>query len=337
LLTHGSSNEIFLVDGKPAALFGSAAETVEFVRAICDRAGPLGADGVYFVDDSADVVEALFYNPDGSVAKLCGNGLRCVGRLVLERRNEISAVVTIGVSAFEVRRVADVAPGVPGIAVTLPPVSFHATDVPLEWAAPECVDSSIPALHPSARFSALAVPNSHLVAVVDTYDEGELAEVAGQVRLHADILPQGANLSFLKPLGDGEIFVATFERGVGLTPSCGSAVVASRAVFSRLGYAAPEARVTTRNPGGSCVCLLAGADGSWTPTLEGNATFVYRARVSADQLRAPDASVDKEIITEEVAAFGAYYEENLAVLRRRGVVTSAASRMLQVGSLTSPS
>jgi diaminopimelate epimerase len=331
LKTHGSGNEIFLVDGRPSALLGSPAAVVEFVRAICDRAGPLGADGVYFVDDSVGVVEAFFYNPDGSAARLCGNGLRCVGRLVMERRGASSAAVAIGDSVFDVRSAGEFAPGVSGVAVTLPPVSFAAGDVPMKWPAPECVDSPIPELASAARFSGVAVPNSHLVAVVDSYDEHELVDVAGRVRENAGLLPEGANVSFVQPLAGGDVFVRTSERGVGLTLSCGSGVAASRAVLSRLGLAPAQARVVMRNPGGDSVCRLTGGDGAWVPRHEGNATFVYRAGldVDLDSLRAGEARIEAHVdaaeFADEALAYAAQRDENLRVLREHGVATPAGS------------
>ncbi|WP_131769663.1 diaminopimelate epimerase [Candidatus Protofrankia californiensis] len=321
LKAHGSSNDIFIVDGRPDQLFAAPTEVADFVRLVCDRRGPLGSDGLYFVDDSQAVPEAFFFNPDGSSAKLCGNGLRCVGRLVLERRGVDALNVSTGGGRFRVERIVPVAPGVWSVAVELPPVTFRAADVPVVAIGTEHVDAVIPALHPSLRFTGVAVPNSHLVAIVDDYDENELIAVGCAAAHLPEVLPLGANVSFVRQLSrPAEIFVRTFERGAGLTPSCGSGVVASRTVYSRLGHAPADEALVVRNPGGcSTSLLLPGAGGSLIPRLEGNATFVYRAVVDAEQLAHADwGDLDVDVLTDEISAYELFHEDNLRAIRDGG-------------------
>ncbi|WP_239377120.1 diaminopimelate epimerase [Frankia sp. Cj5] len=322
LKAHGSSNDILIVDGRPDELFATVAELVGFVRLVCDRRGPLGSDGIYFVDDARKVPEAFFFNPDGTPAKLCGNGLRCVGRLVLERRGAEAQDILTGGGRFRAERIAALAPGVPAVAIELPPVTFRAADVPIVSRTAEHVDTVLPALHPSLRFTGVAVPNSHLVAIVDEYDESELVAVGRAAAQLPEILPAGANVSFVRRLpAPREIFVRTFERGAGLTPSCGSGVVASRLVYSRLGHAVADEAVVVRNLGGSARCLVTPSpDGSRIPRLEGNATFVYRAVVDVERLRQGDhGELDVELLTDEIAAYELFYEDNLRVVRDGGV------------------
>ncbi|WP_131745759.1 diaminopimelate epimerase [Frankia sp. Cppng1_Ct_nod] len=319
LLAHGSRNDIFIVDGRPDRYFTDVTEVAGFVRLLCDRKGSLGGDGLYFVDDSKAVPEAFFFNPDGSSAKLCGNGLRCVGRLVLERRGVDSLNVSTGGGLFRVERIEDVAPGVWTVAVELPPVTFRAADVPIVSPAAEHVDAVIPGLDQRFRFTGVAVPNSHLVAIVDDYAEDELVAVGQAAARLPDVLPVGANVSFVKQLSSPrEVFVRTFERGAGLTPSCGSGVVAARTVYSRLGHAPDGEAVLVRNPGGSSICLLVpGPDGSLVPRLEGNATFVYRTVVDVTQLeQAGRGDLDLEMQTDELAAYELFHESNLQTIKK---------------------
>src|SRR5207237_1269970 len=105
-----------------------------------------------------------------------------------------------------------------------------------------------------------------------------------------DVFPAGANLSVLLPPEPAEIFVRTFERGAGLTASCGSGMAASRAVYSRVTRVDPECRVTVRNAGGMATVSLTVHGDRWHPVLEGNATFVYRAEVDPAALAAAVAA-----------------------------------------------
>ncbi|MGB6614753.1 MAG: hypothetical protein WBE95_11775, partial [Trebonia sp.] len=281
--THGSLNEIFAMDATPSA-WPTDAALREFVRRVCDReAWTGGSDGIYLYDASAPDTQAWFFNPDGSAAEFCGNGMRGLGRLILDQRGTDAEVVASGGRDYTVRRAPSTPEGVRQVLLELPAVRFAA-----------------PPPAPFGGFTAVTVPNPHVVAVVAEYSEPDLIEAGKRAD---EVFPDGANVSFLLPLDAGtttstsapptssasaapEVFVRTFERGAGLTASCGSGMAAARAVYSRLGRADPEREVVVRNAGGMATASLAARDGQWFPVLQGNATFVYRADVDPRQ-RAP--------------------------------------------------
>ena len=123
LKAHGSQNDILIVEGRPGD-YAADADVPQLVRRLCDRTGPLGADGVYFIDLVPAVPQAAFFNPDGSFARLCGNGMRCLGRLVLDTRGEQQAVVRAGGNDFVVRRAESTVEGVRQTAVEMPRIDF---------------------------------------------------------------------------------------------------------------------------------------------------------------------------------------------------------------------
>jgi diaminopimelate epimerase len=181
---------------------------------------------------------------------------------------------------------------------------------------------------PFDGYTAVTVPNPHVIALVSEYREPDLIEAGKRA---ADWFPAGANVSFLLPLGgdgtngeasaggtDGEVFVRTFERGAGLTPSCGSGVVASRAAYSRVTGLDPAQRVVVRNAGGVAAASIRVRDGGWYPVLEGNATVVYRTL--ADSSGAQAAGVDFD--AAENSAYKALDERNTTCLASAGVVTA---------------
>jgi diaminopimelate epimerase len=299
--THGSLNEIFALDAGPAA-WASDAALREFVRRVCDRdAWTGGSDGIYLYDASTPHAQAWFFNPDGTFAEFCGNGMRGLGRLILDLRGTDTEVVASGGRDYTVRRAPSTPEGVRQVLIDLPP---------LEFAAPP------PA--PFAGFTAVNVPNPHVIAVVPEYSEPDLIEAGKQA---AEVFPHGANVSFLLPLDPGatsavpEVFVRTFERGAGLTPSCGSGVVASRAAYSRVTGLDPQRRLVVRNAGGVAAASIRVRDGAWLPVLEGNATVVYRAETDASARQAGPV----EYAAEENAAYAALDAENTAYLKTSGV------------------
>ena len=310
---HGSRNDIFLIDRPTAALFASEDDAAAFARHLCDRSGPLGADGIYFVDDTLAVPRAEFFNPDGSRAELCGNGLRCLARLLLERRDVDELAVDIGARRFRTRR-DDAGPVVPNLTIELPEVTVGP------------VAESIAELDPDLTFTSVTVPNPHLIAVVDHFDVEAFRRLGPVVTAPSARLPEGANLSFLLPLADGEVFVRTYERGAGPTQSCGSGVVASRTVLTALGLAGADEAVVVRNIGGPARSWLTATPAGLAPSLSGNGTYEYRATVDVAAFVAGSATdVAVEPCSEDLARFQAAYDANAARLATFGVDVDHAS------------
>src|SRR4029079_18949787 len=102
--------------------FASDAGLRVVVRRLCDRAGPFGGDGIYFYDAAPQIPEAWFFNPDGSSAEFCGNGMRCLGRVVLDPRGGGGAVTRSGQAEYPVLRAAATPEGVRQISLEHPAV-----------------------------------------------------------------------------------------------------------------------------------------------------------------------------------------------------------------------
>ena len=278
LNAHGSKNDIFVAAMTPRD-FASDDDLRAFVRRLCDRNGPFGGDGVYFYDAGPRTPQAWFFNPDGSSAEFCGNGMRCLGRVVLDRRGADAAVIRSGRARIHGPPRRPPPPeGVRQISLEHPAVDF-APRTPVVAGRNPLTEARLPELDPALEFTAVTIGNPHLVAVIDKYVESDLIAMGERVAARPDVFPAGANLSVLLPLEPAEVFVRTFERGAGLTASCGSGMAASRAVYSRAGRIDPERRVVVRNAGGMATVSLRVRQDQWHPVLEGNATFVYRAEV----------------------------------------------------------
>jgi len=279
LKAHGSRNDIFVASLTPRD-FPSVADLREFVRALCDRTGPLGGDGIYFYDAAPAIPQAWFFNPDGSSAEFCGNGMRCLGRVILDQRAADEAVIQSGQTQYTVSRGPATPEGVRQIRLEHPAVDFQDIEAPIRE------------LDPALAFTAVTVPNPHLIALTEKFDESALIVMGEKLAQH-----RGPNLSFLLPVAQDEIFVRTFERGAGLTASCGSGMVAARAVYSRLGRAAQDQPVIIHNAGGVAEVSLR----DWRPLLLGNATYVYRADIDPAAPLPP--TIDREAFDEESSSY----------------------------------
>src|SRR5208282_5222381 len=243
-------------------------------------------------------------------------------RVILDQRGAGAATIRSGQAEYTVRRGATTAEGVRQISLEHPAVDFS-PPTPVVAGRNPLTGARLPELDPALKFTAVTIPNPHLVALVDSYLESDLIAMGERVAARPDVFPAGANLSVLLPLKPAEVFVRTFERGAGLTASCGSGMAASRAVYSRTSWVDPERKVVVRNAGGVAAVSLRVRLGQWHPVLEGNATFVYRMEVDPDALaRGLPVTAEREFRPDEVRAYDALDEQNALRLRAAGVITA---------------
>ena len=275
---HGSGNDFPLIDARALSL--SDADWAAVARALADRRGPVGGDGLLLLGQGAG--DAAFsmrmFNADGSEAETCLNGLRCVARAGFEALGIDAADVSLKTSTAHVERDADVAPGVYTVRETAGPAGLDAAAWPLTGAGPRIVEAVVPPLASDRLFTAVSMPNPHLVTFVDRVDEAELVAVGERCEAAPAWLPNRANVSFVEVRG-ADLFVRTFERGVGLTDSCGSAMAASSfaaCLTGRLAYGAP---ITVFNKGGLVRAVVAE---DAMVSLSGNATWEWRGSVDID-------------------------------------------------------
>ena len=285
---HGSGNDFALIDARGLDLPDTA--WADVARALADRAGPVGGDGILLLTDGAGAAAfgMRIFNADGSEPETCLNGLRCVARAGLEALGLDTATVRLKTSEAEVARDADLAPGVYTVRETAGPATLAVADWPLHGEGEQIIDRPIARLSPTLAFTAVAIPNPHLITFVDEVDEAELVRIGAICEAAPDWLPNRANVSFVHMRNDREVYVRTFERGVGLTNACGSAMGASTFVAGLTGRLPFDQPITVRNRGG-LVRASASADGM--VTLSGNATFEWSGSVTVEDGRARDLIV----------------------------------------------
>jgi diaminopimelate epimerase len=271
---HATENDFVIIDDRDGELELTAA----FVRALCDRHAGIGGDGVLRVVRSANdraaapmAAETDFFmdyrNADGSVAEMCGNGVRLFLRYLqwAGLAGERAAVATRG----GVRHVWSELDGSITVAMGQAMVLDDRPNVRVRggseaWAG-----------------IAVRVPNPHVVVALPA--GAELATLDLSVAPEVDpALPDGQNVEFVQALGPRHLAMRVHERGVGETRSCGTGICA--AVVSSCGPSGPDGtpwRVDV--PGGSCLVRW-NADGElW---LTGPAELVGVVELDAHWLAA---------------------------------------------------
>ena len=276
LKCHGSGNDFPLIDARDLAL--SEDEWARVAVALADRGGSVGGDGILLLTagDATHEFGMRMFNSDGSEAETCLNGLRCVARAGFEALGIDEARVRLKTSDAHVSRDPDLAAGVVTIREVAGPVDLDVSHWPMHVGVKRIVEAPIAQLGSERVFTAVAIPNPHLVCFVETIDEAELVALGTQCEAAPDWLPNRANVSFVEVRGANLLFVRTFERGVGLTDSCGSAMAASTyaaCLTRRCGFGT---EITVHNRGG-LVRAEAREDGM--VRLSGNATVEWRGSV----------------------------------------------------------
>ena len=275
---HGTENDFVLLPD----LDGRLELSVPAVSALCDRRRGLGADGVLRVITAgaaldAGILERLpegveagnwymdYRNADGSVAQMCGNGVRVFAHYLRASGLE-------GRDAFVVGSLAGPRP-----------VVVHAAD---DLAAEVTVDmGKVNRLGPGAatvggrRLSGLGVDvgNPHLACLVPDLTEAGLAalDVGAPVEFDREQFPQGVNVEVLTAVHDGVVTMRVHERGVGETRSCGTGTVAAAvAALDHQGERTGALRI--RVPGGE-VGVEITESGSF---LRGPSVLVARGELS---------------------------------------------------------
>jgi len=265
---HGNGNDFVLIDEYEGELVLGALKS-EFAMLACHRNFGIGGDGVIYLSksDRADVKMRLF-QPDGSEAEMCGNGIRCLAKYVHDAgyvESPFQVETLAGIMPIKVRTIgqdfwARVDMGVP---------RFSRADIPAEGEG-ELLRDLVEGLEVSAVNT--GVP--HVVIFVEELERLAIGDIAPVVR-HSSVFPEGANVNFVKV--EDKLQVRTFERGIeGETLSCGTGSVASAAVARRLGMVEDEVFVETR--GGPLVISFEG-DRAY---MDGPATTVYRGELSEE-------------------------------------------------------
>ncbi|WP_125772343.1 diaminopimelate epimerase [Companilactobacillus furfuricola] len=296
LKVHGSENKFFILDQTKLEQQLSDEQLSNLGQKICDPDNNIlnGADGVLVVNDAKDassIGQMRVINADGSEAKMCGNGLRTVSRYLSEKFNKDNFKVETLEADLDVQKSQDLANNVPAFSVEISPISFKAKNLPFVYKnMEEMIDEKIPEFLPDQTFTAIAVPNPHLISFVDKIDEKDLGQLGKYLNSPNEYFPEGVNVSFAEIRGKNQLFVQTYERGVGFTNACGTGMSATTLAFALLypDQFEQDKDIEVYNPGGMVKThiILGKTKEESQIHLIGNATFTDKIEISEDDLHA---------------------------------------------------
>src|SRR3984957_11439450 len=265
----GSGNDFVFIDARHGD--AEAMGAPERIRQICARGTGVGADGIVFVGPApagADI-GIRYYNADGSLGELCGNATLCTMRLPTE----------LGVGTGPALRIATDS----GVMTARMPAGLPEFD--LGTVTRVETDSPIDRLPGEQRIGYAVAGVPHLVVLMETVEDADVAGRGRAPRFHPATGAPGANVNFIAPARRngrpaGDWVMRTYERGVeGETLACGTGSVAVATVLRawRLAETSPV-RLWTRS--GLPLDVTIQRDGeSWRAALRGEARLVYRGEL----------------------------------------------------------
>lgn len=293
---HGSGNTFYLYD----SVYEETLDWVNITKWLCDPARENGADGVLLVLPSEKGnAKMRVINADGSEASMCGNGLRCVARYICEKENIEQAIIETMYADLHVKKEAAIFEQLPTYAVEISPISFDLQSLPMHYENKKEIKNEIlPAFSSDIIFTAVSIPNPHLVGIVDKHyiqDITHQQTLAAHFNGENNYFPDGVNVSYVYPMTNNEIFVRTYERGVGFTNACGTAMTASAMIAKMFGYV-NEDKITVYNPGGFVQCIVNQINNEYQLSLVGNATVIghYYLEIDGNELKLSNCNFTEE-------------------------------------------
>lgn len=207
------------------------------VATICNRREGVGSDGLIVVRSSRSADFFMDYmNADGSLAEMCGNGIRCLGKYVYD--NGLTDKLLLTVETRSGIKTLDLFPGPDGriysvrVDMGAPIFEAHTIPVDLDTDGSPILDYPLRLEAHTFQASILSMGNPHCV-IMDDEDIEALAARFGPVIEKHPLFPARTNVEFVKVLDRTHIEMKVWERGSGRTAACGTGACAS-AVIARL-------------------------------------------------------------------------------------------------------
>ena len=213
-------------------------------KTLCDRHFGIGADGLIIVNPNSKNADIAwdFYNSDGSIAQMCGNGMRCFARYLYDKKIMTKPQFSVETKA--------------GVII---PEIVSDSEVRVNMGKPILIPNDIPCNSPNNLnipyetdghkffLNAVSMGNPHCIIFVEK-DSKLYAEEYGRIIETSELFPEKTNVEFVEILSRKEIIINVWERGCGITLACGTGACATTVAGILSGYL--DNTVNAHLPGG---------------------------------------------------------------------------------------
>ncbi len=249
---HGLGNDYIIINDIKWAI--PEKKKSALANKLCESHFSIGADGLIFVCESKEAdIRMRIFNNDGLEAEMCGNGIRCFSKYIYEnniiKKDKIKIETLKGIMVARLN-IADEKVKSVEIDMGSPILDCEEIPVLLESSVDRCVNEPLVILDKIFRFTAVSMGNPHaIIFIEEILNDDELNRYGATIESH-DRFPNKINVEFVKPISKEESIVRVFERGVGITKSCGTGACATVVAGTILGIFNENVPITVHNDGG---------------------------------------------------------------------------------------
>ncbi len=265
----GLGNDFVILDYEEYIKTGKTPS--ELALELCDRHFGIGADGLIVVNPNTKNADIgwIFYNSDGSIAQMCGNGIRCFAKYVYDKglinKKEFSVETKAGVI---IPKILDDG----RVRVNMSKPVLETRKIPVK--TQNNLNFEVKVSDRTFIANAVSMGNPHCVIITDE-DTKELAlKYGAEIEKHP-LFPEKTNVEFIKILSRNEINLDVWERGCAITLACGTGACAS--VTAAILNGLCDNKVKVNLPGGSLLIEWAGTknDTEHNIFMSGNADYSF--------------------------------------------------------------
>ena len=269
---HGCGNDYIFV--KETDIKGvDASKAAKFLS---DRKKGIGTDGLIIAGASeiADIKMEM-YNADGSRGKMCGNGIRCLGKYAFERKLTIKTVLRVETdSGIKQMWLYGDGTRISAAKVNMGKPVFCPDDIPVLLPGENIIDREVCIERKKYTVTCLSMGNPHTVIFTDDIDKIQIG-TEGKLIENAEIFPDRTNVMFVQVVSEKQLKMDIWERGSGITMACGTGACAALVAGYITKRCGNEAEVLM--PGGTVEVTYDTADGN--VYLLGDANEVFTGEV----------------------------------------------------------
>jgi diaminopimelate epimerase len=270
---HGIGNDYIVINDIEEKVMDKSG----LAKELCQRRFSIGSDGIIFVSGSKkEDIRFRMFNPDGSEAEMCGNGMRCFAKYVYENEIVKKKKFTVETLAGTIIPEVTVKNGyVVSVKVDMGAPILERNEIPMEGKPGKVLDEDFLLDGMKHKLSAVSMGNPHAVFFVDNVDKYHVGTIGPKIENHG-LFPKRTNVEFVELVGPTKIKLRVWERGAGETLACGTGACASVVAASLLRKVKKNTKIEVELPGGTLgVTVVYERDKPIKVWLEGPAEIVY--------------------------------------------------------------
>lgn len=223
---HGAGNDFVVIDGTTEQF--AEEELSRISIGACDRHMGIGSDGIILVLPSRIAnFRMRMFNPDGSEAEMCGNGIRCFAKYLFDRKIHTDVIMTVetlgGVKTLKLNAVGG---KVQTVRVDMGEPMLLRSQIPMKGSEGKVVGEQLKVAGKKLEVTCVSMGNPHCITFVDNVEQYPVEKVGPDIENH-NSFPQRTNVEFVEIINQQEVKMRVWERGAAETLACGTGACAT--------------------------------------------------------------------------------------------------------------